>query len=164
MAVRKELGRDLNFSYRHSRLKTSDDIVLEVTLHLTPGKKEELMNKRMQILNTRSDKHPDLSKEPCAGSIFRNIEPTSKAEKRKAAGWFLDQAGAKELRRGKARIFAKHANIIIAENKCKAQDVYLLARQMEELVKQKFNFDLVREVRFLGNFKGEKQPYSISFW
>ena len=76
--------------------------------------KNKMIKKRDEILNLRFNKHPNWKKEPCAGSIFRNIEPSSAAEKRQAAGWFLEQAGVKDFKEGKAFVYNKHANIIIA--------------------------------------------------
>ena len=37
---------------------------------------------------------------------------------------------------------------------CRAQDVFNLSVQMARAVKDKFNFDLVREVSFVGAFDG----------
>ena len=89
---------------------------------------------------------------PTAGSFFKNIEPTSKAEKRQAAGWFLEQAGAKDFRVGGARTFDRHANILIAEPGCTAADVLALSKKMAAAVKSKFGFELQREVRLIGTF------------
>ncbi|HKL20658.1 MAG TPA: hypothetical protein VJ904_02565, partial [Tichowtungia sp.] len=89
---------------------------------------------------------------PCAGSVFRNIEATSAAERRQAAGHFLEEAGAKTLRVGGAHIFQKHANIIIGGDGCTAQNVWQLSEQMKNAVQKKFGIELTREVRFLGSF------------
>ena len=133
-------------------------VVVSVTLKLETADRDELLKERAEILATRKSKHPDLSKEPCAGSFYRNIEPTSKAGKRQAAGWFLDLAGGKELSCGGAYIYPKHANIIIKGDQCSAEDVFLLSKKMQNLAKEKFDLDLIREVRFVGSFKGENSP------
>jgi len=140
------------FSYRHSRLKESEDIVVSVTLGLSEGDPAQLGIQRSEILKTRSEKHPDLSTHPCAGSFFRNIDPTSKAERRQAAGWFLEQAGGKDLKAGGAYIFEKHANIIVKGPGATSQNVHDLHLKMIDVVKKKFNIQLVREVRFAGKF------------
>lgn len=147
-------AKDLRFTYRDSILKETGDIVVSVTFSLTKGDMTHLLQEREEILKLRREKHPDLRHEPCAGSFFRNIEPTSKAGKRQAAGWFLEQAGGKMLKVGGAVIYHKHANIIIKNDGCRPQDVYELSLQMARLVKEKFNLDLVREVRFVGRFRG----------
>ena len=107
---------------------------------------------RERIMEFRREHHPDWHKEPCAGSVFRNIEPTSAADRRQAAGRFLEEAGAKVMRVGGARLYEKHANIIVADPGCTAQDVWELSEQMAAAVKEKFGIDLVREVRFIGDF------------
>jgi gamma-glutamyltranspeptidase len=89
------------FSYRHSKLKETNEIIVEVTFDLKPGDSIALARERADILRQRAQKHPDLSALPCAGSFFRNIEPTSKAERRQASGWFLEQAGGKNLKAGR---------------------------------------------------------------
>lgn len=146
-------GKNLGFAYRHSRLQGNGEIVVTAVLKLQPGDPAELKKQRSEILDLRWQKHPDWRKQPTAGSFFKNIEPTSAAERRQAAGWFLEQAGAKSMHVGGARIFEKHANIIVTEGECKAQDVLDLSRQMASAVKAKFGFDLTPEVRVLGRFK-----------
>src|SRR6185503_1785035 len=147
-------AQELGFSYRHSKLKETNDIVVEATLSLKEGDTAELLKEREDLLKLRHEKHPDLAKEPCAGSFFRNIEPTSKAERRQATGYFLEQAGGKKLKAGGAYIYSKHANIIIKGKNCSAKDVFELSQKMAALAKEHFNLDLVREVRFVGKIDG----------
>ena len=138
--------------------------MLEITLTLKPGHRDDLLKERTDILKEREEKHPLISKEPCAGSFFRNIEPTSKAGKRQATGWFLDQAGGKELTHGGAYIYPKHANIIIKGDNATASDVFELHKKMAVLVKEKFGLDLVREVRFVGNIPGQPKNLKSIIW
>ena len=150
--VRTVLHDELEFAYRHSKLKETGEIVLSATFDLPVVGKAVMQTERDRILEFRREHHPDWHKEPCAGSVFRNIEPTSAAERRQAAGRFLEEAGAKTMRVGGARLYEKHANIIVADPGCTAQDVWELSEQMAAAVKDKFGIDLVREVRFLGKF------------
>ncbi len=144
---------EMEFRYRDSRLKHSGEILLDVTLTLTPADVATLREKREEVLELRRSKHPDLAVDCCAGSFFRNIEPTSKAERRQAAGYFLEQAGAKEMRVGGAGLFAKHANIIVKlDDACTSQDVYDLHKAMQAAVLQRFGLELTPEVRILGPF------------
>lgn len=158
----KEVGyKYFQFQYRHSHLKETDEIVLSVNFLLKPGDLLQLAQERIDILKKRSEKHPNLSTHPCAGSFFRNIEPTSKADRRQATGGILEDAGGKSLRVGGAEIFDKHANIIIKGPNCTSQDVYDLHIKMKEIVKNKFNLELNREVRFVGSFRDQKHE---GFW
>lgn len=155
---------ELQFTYRDSILKKTGDIVVSAVLSLQKGDVKALLGEREKILAERKSKHPDLRYEPCAGSFFRNIEPTSKAGKRQAAGWFLEEAGGKKLKVGGAVIYPKHANIIIKSDGCHSQDVYELSLQMARVVKEKFNLDLVREVRFVGKFRGMPADVRDIIW
>lgn len=152
-SVRTAMPDDLDFSYRHSRLKETGEIVLSATFELPNLGKTEMQAERERIITFRKENHPDWHTTPCAGSIFRNIEPSSAAEQRQAAGHFLEEAGAKMMRVGGARIFEKHANIIIGGEGCTAQNVRELSEQMKLAVKEKFDLDLICEVRFSGKFQ-----------
>jgi UDP-N-acetylmuramate dehydrogenase len=155
---------ELGFSYRHSNLKKTGDIVVSVRFSLFPGDKKTLEKRRKEVLKIRWEKHPDLSVYPCAGSFFRNIEPTSKAGKREAAGWFLEQAGALQMSSGGAKVFEHHANMIYKSKGCRAQDVYDLSRLMARAVKEKFGLDLIREVSFVGKFNGMPANVKNIIW
>jgi UDP-N-acetylmuramate dehydrogenase len=163
-AIKKATRDDCQFQYRHSKLKETGEIVLKVRFSLREGNPITLAHERAEILKKRSEKHPDLKIHPCAGSFFRNVEPTSKAGHRQAAGWFLEEAGGKNLRVGGAQIFNKHANIIVKGPDCKAQDVYELSQKMIKIVEDKFGFQLIREVRFAGKFKTAEACNEQGFW
>jgi UDP-N-acetylmuramate dehydrogenase len=142
----------LEFAYRHSKLKETGEIVLSAIFELPLENKDIMRRERERIIEFRKEHHPDWHTMPCAGSVFRNIEASSAAERRKAAGHFLEEAGAKNMTVGGAHLFEKHANIIIGGDDCNAQDVWNLSEQMKAAVKEKFGLDLIREVRFLGKF------------
>ncbi len=151
------------FNYRHSRFKDTEAILTSVVFQLEPGDPQALEAQRQEILTQRRDKHPDYKNMPCAGSFFKNLPPSFPGERRQAAGWFLDQAGAKDLRSGGAAVFHKHANIIIkADSSCTARDVFELSEKMAAQVKEQFNIILSREVRFLGPIPGG--DLSRRFW
>lgn len=161
---KKISASDLGFTYRNSILKKTNDIVVSVRLSLEAGDQKSLQKERDEILALRREKHPDVHIHPCAGSFFRNIEPTSSASRREAAGWFLEQAGAKQLQSGGAKIFDNHANIIYKSQDCRAQDVYDLSNKMTHAVKDKFDIDLIREVRFVGKFDGMPADIKMTIW
>ena len=153
-----------SFSYRHSRIKDTNEILVSVTFSMTPCDPKILAAERTEILKKRAEKHPVLSAQPCAGSFFRNIEPTSKADRRQASGWYLEEAGCKKIKVGGAHIFDKHANIIIKGPNATSQDVHDLHLLMMKAVKEKFNLQLIREVRFAGKFNSSAQIEQESFW
>lgn len=152
--VRTVRPDELGFSYRQSRLHHSNEVVLSARLKLVAGDASSMRKEREGILALRREKHPDWPTEPCIGSIFRNVDPARPGERRQAAGWFLEQAGAKGMRVGGAIVFPKHANIIVKQPDGTAQDVFDLARMMADAVYGRFGLRLVREVRYLGRFRG----------
>ena len=147
----------LEFSYRHSRLSGSGEVLVSARLQLEPGNADSLRVERERILQLRRERHPDWRTQPTAGSFFRNIEPTSAAERRQAAGWFLERAGAKAMRVGGARVYEKHANIIVADAGATARDVLELSRLMADAVRRMFSIELAREVRLLGEFRARDE-------
>lgn len=146
------------FAYRQSRIKEQGWVVADALLELPPADLVSEGTERERILSLRADKHPHLDREPCIGSIFKNLEPSSAAERRQAAGYFLEQAGAKALSVGGASVYSKHANIVVkATDACEAQHVADLIRLMRAQVLRAGGPQLTREVRYLGHFDGECQ-------
>ncbi|RMD83527.1 MAG: FAD-binding protein, partial [Lentisphaerae bacterium] len=116
---------ECEFTYRHSCLRERRFAVLGVLLRFSRANPQQCCRRREEILALRHEKHPDLTRYPCAGSFFRNLEPTSAAGRRQAAGYFLEQVGAKAFREGGAGVFERHANIIVKlQATCRAMDVY----------------------------------------
>jgi len=146
---------ELGFGYRSSILKQTGGIVLSAMLQLQREDIQTMEKERERIMELRRTKHPDWRTMPCAGSVFRNIEPTSAAQRRQAAGWFLEEAGAKDFRVGGAHLFEKHANIIIADTDTGAssRDVLELMEKMVSAVRERFGFELEREIKLLGRFR-----------
>jgi UDP-N-acetylmuramate dehydrogenase len=154
---------DCGFRYRDSKLKQESFWVSEVILELVPGTKEELEREKARVLSERASRHPDWRKEPCIGSFFKNLAPTSSAGRRQAAGWFLENAGAKACRVGGASVFHNHANILIKDQpECTAQDVAELASLLQKKVRETQGISLEREVRYLGAFPGSAEH--PGFW
>jgi len=152
--VRTVDAESCRFSYRDSRFKDSNEMIVRVVFKLQESSPEPLLKERKDLLAMRKEKHPDYKKVPCAGSFFKNIEATNPADRRQAAGWFLDQVGAKAMSVGGAGVFEKHANILIKKAKnCTACDVFVLSQRMEKAVLEKFGIVLDREVRMMGNFQ-----------
>ncbi|MBU0469720.1 MAG: UDP-N-acetylmuramate dehydrogenase [Candidatus Omnitrophica bacterium] len=157
-------AEELCFDYRDSILKRTQDIVLSARFSLLPYDKDILTEQRVKVLGERRKKHPDWKKERCAGSFFKNVDCGFPENKRKSAGCFLDEVGAKDLRVNGAYVFEKHANIIMVDDAGKAQDIFDLSSKMDMLVKEKFDFQLEREVRFVGDFLGKPKEINNVIW
>ncbi len=77
------------------------------------------------------------------GSVFKNPHGE------KTAGMLLDEAGAKMLKVGGARVWEEHANVIVAEEGATSSDILALARLMARAVEFKFGITLQPEIRGL---------------
>ena len=53
---------------------------------------------------------------------------------------------------GGARLFDRHANIIVADPAATARDVFELSERMAGAVLEKFGLRLVREIKLVGGF------------
>ncbi|MCP4725627.1 MAG: UDP-N-acetylmuramate dehydrogenase [bacterium] len=142
-----------DFDYRSSVVQSRNIFVTSVSFKIKRGDKTDIKKEYDRIIAIRHSKHPDKTL-PCAGSYFKNLPPEKPGENRRAAGFFLDQAGAKDLKVGGAEVFEKHANMIVNAGNAKASDVLKLAEQMKALVFNKFNFELIPEVKYLDAVKG----------
>jgi len=138
---------DFGFRYRETDLRETGTIVLEAVLKLQRGDVDQAASLRREKILDRQSKHPvDL---PSAGSWFRNLPPAEQGGRRRAAGILLEQAGAKDMVEGDARVFAKHANMIVNTGGATSADVLKLADRMKSAVLEKFGIQLVEEVRYL---------------
>ncbi len=148
----------LGFGYRQSRLKSQARPVLSARFRVAKRDRSALMDEMDKTLALRHEKHPDLQTVPSAGSFFQNIEPKSSAERRQAAGYWLEKAGAKSMRVGDAAVFEKHANMIVNLGQATAQDILTLAKTMRDAVREQFGVSLLREVRTVPDALGAGLP------
>ncbi len=153
---------NLHFEYRGSDIIRQNLIILKASFTLVPGNSGKMQQQRSQTIQEREHKHGRWQETPCAGSFFRNIAPTSSAQRRLAAGGIIEQAGGKALRLGGAHSYINHANIITRDDGASAQDVYHLTESIKKLVKAKTGIELVREVKLLGSF--DDFDHGNEFW
>lgn len=137
------------FDYRSSMLKKEPHIVLNARFQLESGNSEEIKAKIADIIEQRHSKHPS-HEVGSAGSFFKNLPPLPGEERRRAAGGVLEQAGAKTMHCGGAKVFEKHANFIINEGYATAQDVKNLADMLKKKVLKDFGIELSEEVLYVG--------------
>lgn len=151
--IRTEHQDYFAFTYRHSILKKTGEVVTKVTLNLTPGDRTEIARRTAEIRRSRSQKHPV---DACsAGCFFKNIEDPSQPNGKLPAGRLLEEAGAKGLTVGHAAVFDRHANIIINTGGAHSQEIRRLADILKKRVKDKFGIDLQEEVICVGTFNQE---------
>ncbi len=132
---------NLNFNYRECNLKGKSVIILEATLLLKKGNKEEIESRMRENIEIRKTRQP-LDKFN-AGSIFKNPPGYY-------AGELAEKVGAKGLSQGKAQFSSKHANFIINNGGALAGDILYLIEEIEKRVKRNFGIKLEREIEILG--------------
>ncbi len=135
------------FGYDYSVLHERDDVVLTADFVLDPTPVEELRRVVRENLEWRDERHPDLWLYPCVGSIFRKIDGIG-------AGRLIDECGLKGHvhPHGRARIFPRHANIIVNLGGARATDVRELIDLARDTVARETGLQLVPEITFVGEF------------
>ena len=126
------------FSYRHSLLEETDDIVIRADFRLTKAEPQEIKDRMKELIGKRSASQPlDL---PSAGSAF----------KRPVGGYaaaLIDQAGLKGFQVGGAAISSKHAGFAVNVGNATAADVQDLLKQVSDKVFEQSGIRLEPEVR-----------------
>ena len=131
-------NEQMEFSYRHSLLENTDDIVIRADFRLTHDDPKRIKDRMKELIGKRSASQPlDL---PSAGSAF----------KRPVGGYaaaLIDQAGLKGFRVGGAAISAKHAGFAVNVDNATADDVKTLLKQVSDIVFDQTGIRLEPEVR-----------------
>ncbi|GAI97415.1 unnamed protein product, partial [marine sediment metagenome] len=121
--IEKTSKSNLDFNYRECNLKGKPVVILEATLLLEKGSKEEIESRIKQNIEIRKARQP-LNKFS-AGSIFKNPPGYY-------AGELAEKVGAKGLSRGKAQVSSKHANFIINNGGASARDILYLIEEIAQ--------------------------------
>ncbi|MEW6051486.1 MAG: UDP-N-acetylmuramate dehydrogenase [Candidatus Zixiibacteriota bacterium] len=137
------------FGYRDSYLKTSHEVVVDTRIRLTKGERGQIKKKVDDILAQRETKHPSSL---TAGCFFKNIPDAKEKYGKLPAGRLLDEAGVKGLKVGGARVYEKHANIIVNDGHATSKEIRQLADIMKQRVKDRFGIVLEEEVQQIGKF------------
>ncbi len=131
-------AEEMEFSYRHSILEETGNIVLSAVFRLENKPSEEIKARMKELMGKRSASQPlDL---PSAGSAF----------KRPVGGYaaaLIDQAGLKGFQVGGAAISTKHAGFAVNLGDATAEDVKRLLEQVSDIVFERSGIRLEPEVR-----------------
>lgn len=134
--------------YRTSIVKTAGYLVLEAVISLQKGEEEEIQAKTRELAERRAEKQPlDY---PSAGSTFKRPEGYF-------AGKLIMDCGLRGFRVGGAQVSEKHCGFVINTGGATARDVRMLMDHVIRTVKERFGVTLEPEVRFLGDFTGDKE-------
>lgn len=129
------------FGYRTSRIMRENMIVVETTIKLEMGNKEEIQNKMKELMLKRNEKQPvEL---PSAGSTF-------KRPKGYFAAKLIDDSGLRGFSVGQAQISPKHCGFVVNNGGATAKEVIELMDKASQVVFEKFGVKLEPEIRIIG--------------
>jgi len=136
---RRTLTKDeMGFSYRHSVLEETGDIVLSAEFTLTPAEPETIRARMKELIGKRTASQPlDL---PSAGSAF----------KRPVGGYaaaLIQEAGLKGFRVGNAGISEKHAGFAVNLGGATADEMKQLLQTVSDRVYENSGIRLEPEIR-----------------
>jgi UDP-N-acetylmuramate dehydrogenase len=137
---------DLDYAYRHSRLKQRADrrYFVKQAQFVLPRDDRDLIQARMDHNNNyrRRTQPPGAS----LGSIFKNPPGDH-------AGRLIEAAGLKGLRVGSAQVSPVHANFIVSrDEEASARDYMALIRMVHKRVYEVFDLRLELEIQTLGDW------------
>jgi UDP-N-acetylmuramate dehydrogenase len=162
--LRTFTNAECQFDYRESVFKRHKNwMILRAEFEMLPGEAVELRRRADEITRVRNQKFPPTMK--CAGSIFKNLHvanlPPAVAagipaqavrEGKVASAYFLEQVGAKGMRRDGIQVADYHANLFYNTGGGTAADLRALIRDLSGRVRARFGIVLEEEVQYLGDW------------
>ena len=136
-------NEDLELGYRTSVIAKKDYVVLEATVKLAKGSKEDIRGKMDELKVQRTTKQP--LEYPSAGSTFKR--PTGYF-----AGKLIQDAGLRGFQVGGAQVSEKHCGFVINKDNATAADIVELMNQVADKVYAEFGVTLEPEVKRIGEF------------
>ncbi len=133
--VAQRSADELVFGYRQSSL--DDLVILSASCQLEEDNPHELAQRMQKRWIVKKASQP-LGHQS-AGCVFKNPRGES-------AGELIDRAGLKGTRIGGAVVSDRHANFIIAEPECTAQDVLRLIELIRGQVRDRMDIELELEL------------------
>ena len=135
-------NKEMNFSYRHSRIFDDNLIVVSAKFKLAKGDIETIREKYLDYTNRRETKQP-LDKKS-AGSTFKRPEGSY-------ASKLIDECGLRGFGEGDCQVSEKHCGFIINRDKATCKDMLNFINHVSSIVKEKTGFVLEREVKLVGD-------------
>jgi UDP-N-acetylmuramate dehydrogenase len=134
---------DYRYGYRHSTLKMSGNVLVEVVLKLKKEPKASIEKKVKDYFGVRRGKQPRVEKN--AGSVFKNPEGNF-------AGRLTESVGLKGFKVGGAQVSTIHANFIVNNGTATAHDVVAVMREVQKRVHAEYRIRLEPEILPMGNW------------
>lgn len=132
------------FVYRNSVFSKLNVIIIDTTISVKKGNKEEIENKMNEYAVSRKNSQP--LEYPNAGSTFKRKEGVITAR-------IIDECGLKGFNVGDAEVSTKHAGFIVNKGKATAKDFLELVEYIKKEIKNKTGLDLELEILVIGEDK-----------
>jgi UDP-N-acetylmuramate dehydrogenase len=145
-----------NFGYNKSELHKKDHFLVNATFklkHATDHETAFAQGRSTEIIRHRAHRYPQVR---TCGSFFRNflsdeVSLTIDNKKIIFVAYYLDKIGVKgALRIGNALVSHQHANMIVNTGNATSSDIISVAREMQKLVKEKFDIVPQPECQLIG--------------
>lgn len=139
--IKKIENNEHKFEYRKSIFQTLNCVILETTLILQLGNKDQIEEKIQEYSKKRRESQPlDM---PSAGSTFKRGENFITAK-------LIDESGLKGYSIGGAEVSNKHAGFIVNKGNATAKDIIDLINYVKDKVYEKFGKEVQEEVKIIG--------------
>lgn len=140
--IKTILGKDLDFSYRHSIFSDNKDLViLSATFKLEHGNIDQITKIMSENTLARSTKQP--LEYPNFGSVFKRPEGYF-------VGKLVQDSGLRGKQIGGAQVSEKHTGFIVNKDNATCRDVLDLIKYVQDTVFKKFGVHLNTEVKIIG--------------
>lgn len=139
-------NKELELDYRNSIVQKQHLVVLEAAFTLEPGKLDEIQAKMDDLTERRESKQP--LEYPSCGSVFQR--PPGHF-----AGKLIQDSDLQGYRVGGVELSKKHAGFMVNVDNGTATDYEDLIHHVQKVVKEKFDVELHREVRIIGEHPKE---------
>lgn len=139
-----------------------------VLADMCAGRQVQAKDVSAAVCQLRQSKLPDPKVLGNVGSFFKNpvvsaeqaaklagefpnmpVYPQADGSVKLAAGWLIDQCGLKGYRHGGAAVHEKQALVLVNQDNASADDVWVLAKYIQETVKNRFGVALEAEPNWL---------------
>lgn len=131
----------LHFSYRHSVVRETGDVVVRVTMALSKGNISEIKETVATLTELRENRQPlEL---PSCGSVFKRPEGLY-------PGALIQKAGLQGFQIGGAQVSTKHAGFIVNVDHATASDYLAVIQAVQKKVAEEFAVELQPEVLIIG--------------
>ncbi|REH95164.1 UDP-N-acetylmuramate dehydrogenase [Staphylococcus felis] len=132
---------ELELDYRNSIIQKEHYVVLEAAFTLKPGQQSDIQSIMDDLTERRESKQP--LEYPSCGSVFRRPPGYF-------AGKLIQDAKLQGHRIGGVEVSKKHAGFMVNVDNGTATDYEDLIHHVQKVVKNKFDIELQREVRIIG--------------